>query len=298
MVRVLDGADVAAVLPRPGADDDKYTRGVLGVVAGSPSYPGAGVLSTGAAMHGGAGMIRYLGLAPDEIRARYPEVVVQAASAAGRRAGAGLGGRAGPGHRRRRAGAAWPRCWPPTCRSSSTPTRSPWSPPGPGLLRARSAPTVLTPHDREFTRLGFDLGADRIGAAQHAAAELGVTMLLKGNATVVAAPDRTTYVNRTGTPWLATAGSGDVLSGIIGSLLAAGVEVTLAAAVGAHLHGVAGQLAGRGRAAVGGRHPGRGPPGDPGDRDLNGARIWDNWQACRHRSRRRSRRDPGATSRA
>ena len=93
-VRVLEGADVAAVLPEPGPDDDKYTRGVLGVVAGSPAYPGAGVLSTGAALHAGAGMIRYLGLAPAEIRARYPEVVVQAEARPARRAGAGLGGRA------------------------------------------------------------------------------------------------------------------------------------------------------------------------------------------------------------
>jgi ADP-dependent NAD(P)H-hydrate dehydratase / NAD(P)H-hydrate epimerase len=70
-----------------------------------------------------------------------------------------------------------------------------------------------------------------------------VTMLLKGNATIVAATDGTTYVNRTGTPWLATAGSGDVLSGIVGSLLAAGIEAPLAAAAAAHVHGVAGQLA-------------------------------------------------------
>jgi ADP-dependent NAD(P)H-hydrate dehydratase / NAD(P)H-hydrate epimerase len=244
MARVLDGADAAAVLPDPGPDDDKYTRGVLGVVAGSPSYPGAGVLSTGAAIHSGAGMLRYLGRAPDEIKARYPEVVVQA--------------QARPGDVRVQAWVVGPGLGTdgdalalvtevlatdvPVIIDADAITLIAARP---GLLRARSAPTVLTPHDREFTRLGFDLGADRIGAAQHAAAEFGVTMLLKGNATVVAAPDRTTYLNRTGTPWLATAGSGDVLSGIIGSLLAAGVEVTLAAAVGAHLHGVAGQLAGR-----------------------------------------------------
>ncbi len=96
----------------------------------------------------------------------------------------------------------------------------------------REPPTVLTPHDREFERVAGPVGDDRLGAARRAAAELGVTMLLKGNATVVARPDGVAYVNPTGTPWLGTAGSGDVLSGLIGSLLAAGLEPALAAAVG------------------------------------------------------------------
>jgi NAD(P)H-hydrate repair Nnr-like enzyme with NAD(P)H-hydrate dehydratase domain len=85
--------------------------------------------------------------------------------------------------------------------------------------------------------------ADRIGSARRAAAELGATVLLKGNATVVADPDGRVFVNPTGTPWLATAGSGDVLTGLIASLLAAGLAPGTAAAVGAYVHGVAGQLA-------------------------------------------------------
>jgi len=113
----------------------------------------------------------------------------------------------------------------------------------PALVINRSAPTVLTPHDREFVRLDAELTVDRLGSVRRLAARLGATVLLKGNATIVAAPDGRTFVNRTGTPWLATAGSGDVLSGLIGSLLAAGLDPTRAAAVGAHVHGVAGQLA-------------------------------------------------------
>ena len=113
----------------------------------------------------------------------------------------------------------------------------------PELLRGRSAPTVLTPHDREFARIADGPSADRLGSARAAAAALGATVLLKGDATVVAAPDGRAWINRTGTPWLGTAGSGDVLSGLIGSLLAAGLEPPLAAAVGAYVHGVAGQLA-------------------------------------------------------
>ena len=101
---------------------------------------------------------------------------------------------------------------------------------------------MLTPHDREFARL-FDLDDDRVGSTRRAAAAVGATVLLKGNATVVADPDGTTYLNRTGTPWLGTAGSGDVLSGLVGSLLAAGLAPGRAAAVGAFVHGVAGQLA-------------------------------------------------------
>jgi hydroxyethylthiazole kinase-like uncharacterized protein yjeF len=103
---------------------------------------------------------------------------------------------------------------------------------------------VITPHDREFERIAGEVGADRLGAARRAAADLGITVLLKGNATVVAAPDGRAYVNPTGTPWLATAGTGDVLSGCIGALLAAGLPPLEAAAVGAYLHGRAGQLAG------------------------------------------------------
>jgi NAD(P)H-hydrate repair Nnr-like enzyme with NAD(P)H-hydrate dehydratase domain len=82
-----------------------------------------------------------------------------------------------------------------------------------------------------------------VGAARALAADLGCVVLLKGDATVVAAPDGTTYVNGTGTPWLATAGTGDVLSGITGALLASGTPAAEAAAVAAHLHGRAGQLA-------------------------------------------------------
>ena len=74
-IHVLEESDVARLLPQPTATDDKYTRGVAGIIAGSPQYPGAGVLCTGSALYGGAGMVRYLGLAPDEVRARYPEVV-------------------------------------------------------------------------------------------------------------------------------------------------------------------------------------------------------------------------------
>jgi hydroxyethylthiazole kinase-like uncharacterized protein yjeF len=241
-LHVLDASDVAALLRAPHADDDKYTRGVIGVIAGSPPYPGAGVLATGAAVHGGAGMIRYLGRVPDAVRARYPEVVVH--------------DDARPHDVRVQAWIVGPGLGTDDTAMSllSDVLRSDLPvivdadgitlvARAPGMVHGRRAPTVLTPHDREFARLAGDVGPDRVGAARRAARDLGATVLLKGNATVVASPDGGAFLNPTGTPWLATAGSGDVLSGLLGSLLATGLDAPLAAACAAYLHGVAGQLA-------------------------------------------------------
>jgi NAD(P)H-hydrate repair Nnr-like enzyme with NAD(P)H-hydrate dehydratase domain len=110
-------------------------------------------------------------------------------------------------------------------------------------VRNRSAPTVLTPHDREFARIADGPGTDRLAAVRRAAGDFGATVLLKGNSTIVAEPGGRSFVNATGTPWLGTAGSGDVLSGLIGSLLASGLGAGLAAAVATFVHGVAGQRA-------------------------------------------------------
>jgi ADP-dependent NAD(P)H-hydrate dehydratase / NAD(P)H-hydrate epimerase len=239
---VLEAPDVGPLLPVPDASDDKYTRGVVGVVAGSPAYQGAGVLATGAAVHGGAGMVRYLGRAPDVIRARFPEVVVhEGARPHDVRVQSWV---VGPGLGTDDAAMGLLtdvlRSDLPVIIDADAITLAARAP---GLVHGRSAPTVITPHDREFARLAGDVGADRIGAARRAADEFRAIVLLKGNATVVAEPGGRAFVNPTGTPWLGTAGSGDVLSGLIGSLLAARLEAPLAAAVGAFLHGVAGQIA-------------------------------------------------------
>jgi hydroxyethylthiazole kinase-like uncharacterized protein yjeF len=241
-VRVLDPADVAALLPRPGPRDDKYTRGVAGVVAGSAMYPGAGVLCTGAAVRGGAGMVRYAGTAADQVRARWPEAVVSDGppSAAGRVqawvVGPGIGTDDAALDLLRDVLAADV----PVLVDADGLTLVAKDP---DLVRRRRAATVLTPHDREFERIAGPVGDDRIGAARRAAADVGAVVLLKGNATVVAGPDGPAYVNTTGTPWLATAGSGDVLSGLGCALLAGGLAPPVAAAVAAHLHGRAGTLA-------------------------------------------------------
>ena len=108
------------------------------------------------------------------------------------------------------------------------------------ILRGRTNPTVLTPHAGEFARLGRD-PADRVAAAENMARELGCIMLLKGHRTVIT--DGTgTYINPTGNPGMAVGGSGDVLSGIIVSLLGQGIKPLEAAACGAWLHGAAGDI--------------------------------------------------------
>ena len=109
------------------------------------------------------------------------------------------------------------------------------------ILRGRKAPTILTPHDGEFARLGEVLQEDRAAAAEQMARDLGVILLLKGHRTVVT-DGSSTYINRTGNPGMAVGGSGDVLAGIIVSLLGQGIEPLEAAACGAWLHGAAGDL--------------------------------------------------------
>jgi hydroxyethylthiazole kinase-like uncharacterized protein yjeF len=243
--RVLEDGDVRGALPVPGTADDKYSRGVVGIAAGSQLYAGAGVLCTGAALTGGAGMVRYLGLAPDGIRARYPEVVVHDRHSGTR-----------PGDVQVQAWVVGPGIGTDDEATSLLTDVLHTDVPvivdadaitlvarAPELVRRREAPTVLTPHDREFARIADGPGPDRLAAVRAAAADLDATVLLKGNATVVADAGGQAYVNPTGTPWLGTAGSGDVLSGLIGALLAGGLDASLAAAVGAYLHGVAGQQA-------------------------------------------------------
>jgi hydroxyethylthiazole kinase-like uncharacterized protein yjeF len=243
-VEVLEAADAAALLPAPNAASDKYTRGVVGVIAGSGQYGGAAVLATGSALRGGAGMVRYAGDARAAVRAAYPEVVVAAdgvpASEAGRVQSWVIGPGMGTDERALSLLSELVRTDEPLVIDADAITLLARSP---AMVRNRPGDTVLTPHDREFARIFGDVGADRVGAARRAAADVGAVVLLKGDATVVAAPDGRVRVNPTGTPWLATAGSGDVLSGLIGSLLASGRSAFDAASLGAYLHGAAGQIA-------------------------------------------------------
>lgn len=109
------------------------------------------------------------------------------------------------------------------------------------ILRGRTSPTILTPHDGEFCRIGGVLGTDRVHSAQMLARDLGVTVLLKGHETVIT-DGETCYVNNTGNPGMAVGGCGDVLAGILVSLLGQGVPPLEAAACAAWLHGAAGDI--------------------------------------------------------
>ena len=109
------------------------------------------------------------------------------------------------------------------------------------ILRGREYPTILTPHDGEFARLGGIIGENRSASAEALAKELGAIVLLKGHRTVIT-DGKGTYVNHTGNPGMAVGGSGDVLAGIIVSLLGQGLRPLEAAACGAWLHGAAGDL--------------------------------------------------------
>ena len=109
------------------------------------------------------------------------------------------------------------------------------------VLRGRTAPTILTPHDGEFARIGGIIGKDRMDSAASLAGELGCIVLLKGHETCIT-DGQLAYLNHTGNPGMAVGGSGDVLAGIIVSLLGQGISPLEAAACGAWLHGAAGDL--------------------------------------------------------
>ena len=238
----LGEADVATCWPVPGPADDKYTQGVTGIAAGSATYPGAAVLASGAAVLATSGMVRYSGSAADLVRARWPEVVAtdEFADAARTQSWA-----VGPGIGTDDAGRALLAAVlgrdVPVCIDADGVTLLG----GHADLRSAIAgrPVVLTPHDREFARVAGEVGPDRVAAARRAAAALRVTVLLKGNATVIADPDGRTLVHPSTTSWAATAGSGDVLTGIVGALLAAGLDPWWAAGCGAFLHARAAEIA-------------------------------------------------------
>ncbi|MFI7012738.1 NAD(P)H-hydrate dehydratase [Streptomyces sp. NPDC050164] len=241
-LEALQHADVARLLPVPRAESDKYRRGVVGIAAGSARYPGAAVLAVAGALRGGAGAVRYVGPAGDAVIARFPETLVsdQGPKHAGRVQAWVVG--PGAGDDAATVGEVLAADVPVLVDADGLRLAEA------GVVRARRAPTLMTPHAGEAAALlGVDRGeveGGRLAAVRELAGRYGATVLLKGSTTLVAdSGGGVLRVNPTGTSWLATAGSGDVLSGLAGSLLAAGLSAVDAGSVGAYVHGLAGRLA-------------------------------------------------------
>ncbi len=256
-IRAMRQGDVEAEIPGPDFDDHKYRRGVVGVAAGSDEYPGAALLCVGAALRGQVGMVQYLDRVDGVARmvvAQHPEVVASARVDAPRVTTWVCGPGFVPGDRDHDAVEACLRTSVPVVLDAGALTILAESEGLQQLVRERGAVTILTPHDGEFARLGGVVdGLGRLEAALALARERDAVVVLKGPGTVIAAPDGTCFVDVEGGPVLATAGSGDVLSGIIGALLAQaqarggmnGVDdAARIAAAGCWLHGRAGNLAG------------------------------------------------------
>ncbi|MGW7661430.1 NAD(P)H-hydrate dehydratase [Streptomyces sp. NPDC054756] len=242
-LEALQHADVARLLPVPAAESDKYRRGVVGIAAGSARYPGAAVLSVSGALRGGAGAVRYVGPAGDAVISRFPETLVS--DRGPRKAGRVQAWVVGPGAGDDAATVA-------EVLSTDVPVlidADGLRLADPEAVRARTAPTLMTPHAGEAAALlgvtREEVEAARLTSVRELAARYTATVLLKGSTTLVAGAGGTgpVRVNPTGTSWLATAGSGDVLSGLAGSLLAAGLAPLDAASAGAYLHGLSARFA-------------------------------------------------------
>ncbi len=226
-VETVQAVDVAGLLPVPGPFDHKYTRGVVGVRAGSQTYPGAAVLCTSGAASGIAGMVRYLGSAADAVRARHPEIVASEG-----RVQAWVVGSGGDTDAEQALADALADAVPTVVDADA-------------LRHVQRGPKdlVLTPHAGELARmLGVEreqVEAEQLHFARRAAEEYDAVVLLKGRHTLIADPGGRVRITTSGVPWLAVAGAGDVLAGVIGSLLAAGLGPWDAASVGSWLHGAA-----------------------------------------------------------
>ena len=249
-----DSAEWIAV---PSAGDDKYTRGVLGVITGSTDYPGAAVLGVEAAWRAGAGMVRYIGprRASTAVLAQRPETVTVAGRVQGWLVGSGI-----DPHRRSFVLQG--------DLQHALASRLPvvLDAGGLDLVGSHTAPTVITPHARELATLlttreidasAADVRADPAAWAERAARELGVVVLLKGAVTHIVDPDRDAYTVTAPTHWLATAGSGDILGGILGALVATNhavlaVDADVLAKLAATAAWVHGEAARRASDAVGG----------------------------------------------
>lgn len=242
---------LASLWPVPGPTDHKYTRGVVGLATGSDAFPGAAVLGAVAAVTAGPGMVRYVGPTRPSgaVTAAAPEVVHGAGRVQAWVVGSGIDGPREREHESERYESAMAvmRADEPVVVDAGALT---WLEPG---VRAEGAITVITPHAGELATLlqsrdidveRADIEADPVLWARRAAKEFDATVLLKGGVTVIASPgERAVLIENRAPHWLATAGTGDVLAGLLGVVLAAGLTPSKAAVLASYVHGRAAHLA-------------------------------------------------------
>ncbi|MFT0846520.1 NAD(P)H-hydrate epimerase [Actinomycetaceae bacterium L2_0104] len=270
----LGGADIADLWDFPGPDSHKYTRGVVGLMTGSPRYSGAALLTSDAALAGGCGMVRYAGPRPltDLVISRHPEVLGDMGRVQAWVLGSGvdMDNAEAASEVARRLEESIAQGIPVVLDAGAI-----------SLVNDLDVPStvVLTPHAGELAQLlaarGEAMTREEIGAAPARAARLaatltGATVLLKGSVDVACAPDDPLYAQGGAPAWRATAGAGDVLAGLLGAMLAAwgdelaelgkgrGIPARLAAGA-SYLHGRAAALASGASPAPGGQatRPGR-----------------------------------------
>jgi ADP-dependent NAD(P)H-hydrate dehydratase / NAD(P)H-hydrate epimerase len=269
--RLLEAAEVGCLLPRRARDAHKGTFGHVLVVAGSRGKTGAALLCAEGAARSGAGLttLAIAGALLPVVEGRVREVMSEPLLD-GTEGTAAVGD--GAALDRLLAGRAAVTCGPGLGQSESARAlvhhivRHAPVPlvldadglnavAGTAILRERPAPTVVTPHPGEMARLmgcsTVEVQADRIATARRFAAEHGVVTVLKGARTVIAAPDGAAAISPTGNPGMASGGMGDVLAGIVGGLLAQGLDAVAAATFGVFAHGAAADAVAARRGEVG-----------------------------------------------
>ena len=241
----LVGKPIARALP---ADTHKFRRGSVLVVAGDVARGGAARLTALAALRAGAGLVTMIGDgdAPVDAIMRRGDIEGVALLADPRTSAIAIG----PGLTDSQRSRDWLvrvlGGTVPVVVDAGALALGIGLPGRAALFAAATAPLVLTPHEGEFTRLFGPIGADRIAAVQAAAGRANAVVLLKGAETIIAAPNGRVAINVHASAWLATAGSGDVLTGIIAALLGSGMTPFEAAQAAAWLHGDAGVRGGAG----------------------------------------------------
>lgn len=245
--------DAREYIAVPSTEDDKYSRGVLGIIAGSSQYPGAAVLTCEGAMQTGVGMVRYFGprIARRLVLSQRPEVVTQPGQVQAWVIGSGIDSNRIGWRRKALIRQAISQRVPTILDAGAL-----------SFLSHANGPTLITPHYRELSALlssagvrvdESDVKSDPRKWARFASDLLHVTVLLKGNVTIVASKNSQIELPPAPT-WLATAGTGDVLAGILGALVATHANeiiensdvLSSVAATGSFIHSEAAKIASRG----------------------------------------------------